>query len=86
MHGHYVSLNIDLSIRYLTFDLYPEGSTLILYNTCSTEKLYNREVRIIVADYTRGQEVYPQIAEQLQDLDIGILSGCTVITLYYLYM
>lgn len=37
------------------------------------EKKYNREVRIVVVDFTDGQEVYPRIAGELKDLDVGIL-------------
>ena len=28
---------------------------------------------MIPVDFTRGQEVYPQIAEELKELDIGVL-------------
>ena len=38
-----------------------------------TEEKYQREVRIISVDFSEGKNIYPNIAEQLQDLDIGIL-------------
>jgi len=38
-----------------------------------TEEKYSREVRIIPVDFSDGFEIYPQIAEKLQDLDIGVL-------------
>ena len=38
-----------------------------------TEEKYKREVRVVPVDFTDGQKVYPNIAEQLQDLDIGVL-------------
>ena len=38
-----------------------------------TEEKYGREVRIIPVDFSDGFEIYPQIAEKLQDLDIGVL-------------
>jgi len=34
---------------------------------------YSREVRIIPVDFSGSFEIYPQIAEKLQDLDIGVL-------------
>ena len=45
---------------------------------------YGREVRMIAVDFSEGQEIYPQIEEQLRDLDIGILGRktlwiCTVV-------
>lgn len=40
---------------------------------CFSENKYNREVRIVVVDFTDGQEVYPRMAEELKDMDIGIL-------------
>ena len=38
------------------------------------EQKYGREVRIISVDFSGGMDIYPNLAEQLQDLDIGILS------------
>ena len=43
-------------------------------STHHIEQQYGREVRIISADFSGGMEIYPNLAEQLQDLDIGILS------------
>ena len=37
------------------------------------EEKYGCEVRIIPVDFSDGQEIYPRIAEELQDLDIGVL-------------
>jgi 17beta-estradiol 17-dehydrogenase / very-long-chain 3-oxoacyl-CoA reductase len=34
---------------------------------------YSVEVRVVPVDFLSGQEVYPLIAQQLQDMDIGIL-------------
>ena len=39
----------------------------------SPEEKYGREVRVIPVDFTDGQDIYPQIEEELKDLDIGIL-------------
>ena len=35
---------------------------------------YGRDVRIVFVDFSEGQSIYPALAEQIQDLDIGILS------------
>ena len=43
--------------------------------TCTGEK-YSREVRIITADFSKGLEIYPNLGEQLKDLDIGVLGEC----------
>ena len=37
------------------------------------EQQYHREVLVVPVDFSRGMEVYPYLAEQLKDLDIGIL-------------
>ena len=37
------------------------------------ENLYGKDVLIIPVDFTRGQQVYEEIAKQLTGLDIGIL-------------
>ena len=37
------------------------------------EEKYGCEVCIIPADFSEGQELYPRIAKELQDLDIGVL-------------
>ena len=42
-------------------------------NVCCIGDKYGREVRIIPVDFSDGQVVYPKIAEELKDLDIGIL-------------
>ena len=38
-----------------------------------TEQKYSREVCIIPVDFSDGMEIYPNLAEQLKDLDIGTL-------------
>ena len=61
-------------------ELIGSGFTLSLFSTSSPsthvfspEEKYGREVRIIPVDFSGGSEIYPQIAENLQDLDIGVL-------------
>jgi len=39
---------------------------------------------VIAVDFSEGQEVYPQITEELQDLDIGILSQLLFVPLTHL--
>ena len=39
----------------------------------STEQKYHHEVVVIPVDFSHGMEIYPALAEQLKDLDIGIL-------------
>ena len=38
-----------------------------------TEEKYGREVVVIPVDFSDGMEIYPNIAERLNDLDIGVL-------------
>ena len=38
------------------------------------EEKYSREVVVIPVDFSDGLEIYPNIAEQLKNLDIGVLS------------
>ena len=39
---------------------------------CIGEK-YKSEVRIISVDFAKGQSIYPNIADELKDLNIGVL-------------
>ncbi len=44
------------------------------HTTHSTEARYaGREVRVVPVDFSQGAEIFPQIAESVQDLDVGIL-------------
>ena len=45
-----------------------------MYAVNFLEKQYAREVKVVVVDFSDGMKVYPSLAEQLQHLDIGILS------------
>ncbi len=48
------------------------------HTTHSTEARYaGREVRVVPVDFSQGAEIFPQIAESVQDLDIGILGQYT---------
>ena len=40
------------------------------------EEKYKRDVVVIPVDFSDGLKIYPSIAEQLKDLDIGVLSKC----------
>ncbi len=43
----------------------------------STEANYaGREVRVVSVDFSEGANIFPQIAQSVQDLDIGILGQC----------
>ena len=41
------------------------------------ENKYNREVRIIPVDFSKGQVVYEDIETKLNDLDIAVLGNIT---------
>ena len=56
---------------YILSCTYPH--TLYYTNNILTEEKYGREVVVISVDYSDGMDIYPNIAEQLNDLDIGIL-------------
>ena len=60
---------------YSTHFLILPHSILIPYSPLPPypEEKYGREVRIIPVDFSDGPEIYPRIAEELQDLDIGLL-------------
>ena len=51
----------------------PYSSPSFLHSFFSPEEKYGCEVRVIPVDFSEGQELYPRIAEELQDLDIGVL-------------
>ena len=50
------------------------SSTFTHFAHALTEEKYGREVVVVPVDFSDGMEVYPNIAEQLKDLDIGVLS------------
>jgi hypothetical protein len=47
--------------------------TLHSHTHTLTEEKYDHEVVVIPVDFSDGLEIYPNITEQLNDLDIGIL-------------
>ena len=53
----------------------PHFHGLLSHSPCSSfpQKRHGREVYVIPVDFSGGQEIYPRIAEELQDLDIGVL-------------
>ena len=60
------------SFLYLFFSLLsPSPPSLTALHP--PEEKYSRDVRIIAVDFSDGPELYPRIAEELQDLDIGVL-------------
>ena len=52
------------------------------YTHVLTEEKYSREVVVIPIDFSDGMEIYPNIAEQLNDLDIGVL-GMQLAKIYH---
>ena len=48
-----------------------------------TEEKYGREVRVLPTDFSRGEEIYPEIAEKVKDLDIGILGKISMAGVIY---
>ena len=45
---------------------------------------YSRDVRVIPVDFSSGMEIYPRLAEELKDLDVGVLSKNTLILFFRL--
>ena len=58
-----------------------KSCTKINVHTCIEQK-YNCEVVVIPVDFSDGMEIYPNIAEQLNDLDIGVL-GMQLAKIYH---
>ena len=75
-----ITLSHTLILPHSSFGPYPFLS-LASSPTHLPEEKHNREVRIIPVDFSDGQELYPRIAEELQDLDIGVLGTCTIFCL-----
>lgn len=42
---------------------------------CFTGQEFNVEVKVIQADFSKGQTVFDHIAKELDDVEIGILSS-----------
>ena len=51
---------------------HPLSLSLSLTHTF-TEAQYGVEVMVIAVDFSSGQEIYPRLAQQLKNLDIGVL-------------
>lgn len=47
--------------------------TMVMILCLFIEQKYGRETLIIPVDFSHGMEIYPSLAKQLKDLDIGIL-------------
>lgn len=43
------------------------------FSYINIEEKYGREVRVVPTDFSKGEEIYPEIAEKLEDLDVGVL-------------
>ena len=73
------SLSFSLSLTYPSFFTHTFTHTYIHTHTPHSlvEQKYSREVRIIPVDFSDGMEIYPSLAEQLKDMDIGVLSKFT---------
>jgi 17beta-estradiol 17-dehydrogenase / very-long-chain 3-oxoacyl-CoA reductase len=54
-------------------------------NLLFSEKTFGVETRIIVADFSYGEEEYQRIFAQIEDLDIGILSEFFINILFALF-
>ena len=55
---------------------------MVMYLLNFAEQKYHREVLVIPVDFSRGMEIYPYLAEQLKDLDIGILGDNSCLGLH----
>ena len=74
--SEYIPLtNLSPSPPQHTMLIHTHTHTHLLYLTHAlTEEKYKREVVVIPVDFSDGMDIYPNIAEQLKDLDIGVLS------------
>ena len=71
----YPLLSLFLSFSHISFLFHTYIHTHTPHSL--VEQKYSREVRIIPVDFSDGMEIYPSLAEQLKDLDIGVLSKFT---------
>ena len=49
---------------------------MYIFYVLAGAKYCEREVCVIPVDFSKGGEIYPDIAEELKDLDIGVLGMC----------
>ena len=49
---------------------------VFMFYVLAGAKYSEREVCVIPVDFSKGGEIYPDIAEELKDLDIGVLGMC----------
>ena len=60
-------------LLFLSLDLLFSLSSLTPPSLTFPEEKYSCDVCVIPVDFSDGQEIYPRIAEELQDFDIGVL-------------
>ena len=76
-------MRINQTLRYTLIHVHTCISIHTLYHTHTpTGEKYGREVVVIPVDFSDGMEIYPNIAEQLNDLDIGVL-GMQLAKIYH---
>ena len=51
-----------------------------------TEQKHSCEVLVIQVDFSRGMEIYPNLTEQLKNLDIGVLGKPALTCCYRIQM
>uniref|UniRef100_A0A3B1IC39 Hydroxysteroid (20-beta) dehydrogenase 2 n=1 Tax=Astyanax mexicanus TaxID=7994 RepID=A0A3B1IC39_ASTMX len=64
---------LELARRGLDIVLISRSEEKLLQTAKEIESQYRRQTRIIQADFTGGESIYPAIAQQLKGLEIGIL-------------
>lgn len=44
------------------------------------------KIEVIVADFSKGKEIFEELAKQLKDIPIGILGNWDILIIYVLFM
>ena len=71
-HTHTNTVYIQCILMHISIHTY--YTHIRVLDNVPTEEKYGHEVVVIPVDFSDGMEIYPNIAEQLNDLDIGVLS------------
>lgn len=64
---------LELARRGLDIVLISRSEEKLLHTAKEIESQYGRQTRVIQADFTGDESIYPDIAQQLKGLEIGIL-------------
>lgn len=75
-YKNYIFLNLNFYLFIILINNWKNVPIYLL--TLFLEKEFNVEVKVIQADFSKGQTIFNHIAEKLEGIEIGILGSWRV--------